>query len=127
MIGSDGLPHDVHPHPRLWGTFPRMLGHYVRQERLVPLEQAVHRMTMLPAQWFGLRDRGTLRAGAFADVVVFDPDSIIDRSTFGDPIRKSEGIDAVIVNGEIVWEHGRPTGRRPGRVLARDPALAIGG
>ena len=125
MIGSDGLPHDVHPHPRLWGTFPRMLGHYVRQEGLVPLEQAVHRMTMLPAQWFGLRDRGILRAGAFADVVVFDPDSITDRSTFSDPIRKSEGIDAVIVNGEIVWEHGSATGRRPGRVLARDPALAI--
>jgi N-acyl-D-amino-acid deacylase len=83
-------------------------------------------MTMLPAQWFGLRDRGTLRAGAFADVVVFDPVSITDRSTFSDPIRKSEGIDAVIVNGEIVWEHGSATGRRPGRVLARDPALAIG-
>ena len=73
MIGSDGLPHDEHPHPRLWGTFPRVLGHYVRDVKLFPLEEAVRRMTALPAAQFGLKDRGSLQPGAYADLVLFDP------------------------------------------------------
>lgn len=125
MIGSDGLPHDVHPHPRLWGTFPRVLGHYARDLGLMPLEEAVRRMTSLPAAWFGLRDRGVLRPGAFADIVIFDPSTIADRATFMKPAQLAAGIDAVIVNGRVVWAQGAHTGARPGRVLARDPSVAI--
>jgi N-acyl-D-amino-acid deacylase len=125
MIGSDGLPHDIHPHPRLWGTFPRVLGHYARDQGLMPLEEAVRRMTSLPARWFGFADRGIVRPGAFADLVIFDPETIADRSTFTTPIQAAAGIDIVIVNGTIVWQDGASTGRRPGRVLARDPSVAI--
>ncbi|MFQ5985087.1 MAG: amidohydrolase family protein, partial [Alphaproteobacteria bacterium] len=91
MIGSDGLPHDAHPHPRLWGTFPRVLGHYARDLGLLALEDAVRRMTGLPAERFGLRDRGVVRAGAFADLVVFDPDRVADRATFDAPTRPASG------------------------------------
>ncbi|MGQ0663638.1 MAG: N-acyl-D-amino-acid deacylase family protein [Pseudomonadota bacterium] len=121
MIGSDGLPHDVHPHPRLWGAFPRVLGHYVRELGLLSLEEAVRRMTGLPARWFGLRDRGRLGPGAFADLVIFDPETILDRATFAEPARPAAGIDTVIVNGQVVWAGGAHTGARPGRVLKRDP------
>ncbi|MBI3707892.1 MAG: D-aminoacylase [Proteobacteria bacterium] len=127
MIGSDGLPHDVHPHPRLWGTFPRVLGHYVREVGLMKLEEAVRRMTSLPARWFGFRDRGVLRQGAFADVVILDPDTVLDRGTFTAPIKPAAGIDKVIVNGALVWADGAETGTRPGRVLRRDAAVAISG
>ncbi len=119
MIGSDGLPHDTHPHPRLWGTFPRILGHYVRDLRLMPLVEAVRKMTSLPAAAFGLMDRGVLREGAFADISLFDPLKIADTATFEVPASPARGIDTVIANGEVVWALGRPTGRRPGRVLAR--------
>jgi N-acyl-D-amino-acid deacylase len=98
MIGSDGLPHDQHPHPRLWGTFPRVLGHYVRDVKLFSLEEAVRRMTALPAAQFGLRDRGVLRAGAYADLVLFDPDTIADRATFEQPKIPAAGIAQVMVN-----------------------------
>jgi N-acyl-D-amino-acid deacylase len=125
MIGSDGLPHDTHPHPRLWGTFPRVLGHYARDERLMPLEEAVRRMTSLPARWFGFRDRGVVCEGAFADLVIFDPEAVADRGTFAKPVQPAAGIDQVIVNGQIAWENGTSTGARPGRVLARDPSVAI--
>lgn len=125
MIGSDGLPHDVHPHPRLWGSFPRVLGHYARDVGLMPLEEAVRRMTSLPAAWFGLRDRGVLRPGAFADIVIFDPETVADRGTFIKPAVPAAGIDAVIVNGRVAWQDGAHTGARAGRVLARDPAVAI--
>jgi N-acyl-D-amino-acid deacylase len=119
MIGSDGLPHDAAPHPRLWGSFPRVLGHYSRGLNLFPLETAVYKMTGLTAKTFGLEDRGVLRAGAFADIAVFDPGEVDDTATFTRPIQPAKGIDTVIVNGAIVWRQGKPTGERTGRVLRR--------
>lgn len=120
MIGSDGLPGDAKPHPRLWGTFPRVLGHYARDVGLFTLEEAVRKMTALPAAEFGLAGRGCLRAGAFADIVVFDPETIADTATYDEPARQAAGIDLVMVNGTIVWMDGSPTGARPGRVLRRN-------
>lgn len=117
MIGSDGLPTDAHPHPRLWGTFPRVLGHYVREVQLFSLEEAVRKMTSLPAACFGLKERGTLRPGNYADLVIFDPDTVSDTATFDDPIRPAHGIEQVMVNGRVVWQDGQHTGARPGRVL----------
>jgi N-acyl-D-amino-acid deacylase len=122
MIGSDGLPHDVHPHPRLWGTFPRVLGHYSRDCGLFSLEEAVRRMTSLPAHWFGFRDRGVVRPGAFADLAVFDPARVKDTGTFTAPARPAEGIELVMVNGRIVWQDGQHTGAHPGHVLRREAA-----
>jgi N-acyl-D-amino-acid deacylase len=119
MIGSDGLPHDEHPHPRLWGTFTRILGHYARDTGLFTLEEAIRRMTSLPATQFGLCERGELRPGAFADLVVLDPMTVRDVATFEHPKRTSVGIDLVLVNGRPVWSHGVATGARPGRVLRR--------
>ena len=117
MIGSDGLPHDEHPHPRLWGTFPRVLGHYSRDLGLFPLEEAVRRMTGYPAATFGLTDRGVIRAGAFADITVFDPETVLDRATFDTPATPAAGIELVLVNGRAVWRDGAVTGERPGRAL----------
>ena len=119
MVGSDGLPHDAFPHPRLWATFPRVLGHYSRDLHLFPLEQAVHKMTGLTARTFGLEGRGVLRAGAWADITIFDPQAVAEAATFQQPIAPSRGIDTVIVNGQIVWRDGKSTSARPGRVLAR--------
>jgi dihydroorotase/N-acyl-D-amino-acid deacylase len=120
MIGSDGLPTlEGKPHPRLYGTFARVLGRYARELGVLSLADAVHRMTGLPASVFGLAGRGVLRRGAFADLVLFDPERIIDRGTFEDPHRQPDGIDAVFVNGVQVVADGRPTGSRPGRVLRR--------
>lgn len=119
MIGSDGLPHDVHPHPRLWGTFPRVLGHYAREVGLFSLEMAVHKMTGLTATTFRLKDRGEIRPGAFADLVLFDPETVIDRATFEDPKRPAAGIGMVMVNGRIALEGGAATGARAGRALRR--------
>jgi N-acyl-D-amino-acid deacylase len=119
MIGSDGLPHDIHPHPRLWGTFPRVLGHYCREVGLFGLEQAVRKMTGLAAARFGLSGRGIVRAGAYADLCVFDPDTVIDRATFAEPTRPAAGIAHVLVNGRPVWSEGKSTGERPGRALRR--------
>jgi N-acyl-D-amino-acid deacylase len=119
MIGSDGLPHDTFPHPRLWGTFPRVLGHYCRELGLFSLEEAIHKMTGLTAKTFGLADRGTLAPGAYADVAIFDPVAVTEGATFQQPITPAIGIDTVIVNGEIVWREGRSTGARPGRILER--------
>ena len=119
MIGSDGSPHDEKPHPRLWGTFPRVLGHYSREIGLFPLETAVHKMTGLPAARFGLADRGVVRPGAAADLVVFDPGTVIDRATYENPVQPAAGIDLVIANGETVRDGARSTGARPGRVLRR--------
>ena len=117
MIGSDGLPHDEHPHPRLWGTFPRVLGHYARDIGLFSLEEAVRRMTSLPAAQFGLTERGVLRPGAYADLVLFDPATVIDRATFENPTVASAGIEQVWVNGRSVWRDGAATGARAGRAL----------
>jgi N-acyl-D-amino-acid deacylase len=119
MIGSDGLPHDEHPHPRLWGTFPRVLGHYRRDVGLFSLEEAVRKMTSITARQFGLKDRGVIRDGAYADLVLFDPDTVADRATFDTPCEPSAGIRMVMVNGRIVWQDGAHTGARPGRALRR--------
>jgi len=117
MVGSDGLPHDARPHPRLWGTFPRVLGHYARDLGLFPLETAVYKMTGLPAAKFGLAGRGVLETGNHADITIFDADTVIDAADFERSTEPAQGIETVIVNGEIVWRHGRATGRRPGRLL----------
>jgi N-acyl-D-amino-acid deacylase len=119
MVGSDGLPHDSAPHPRLWGTFPRVLGHYARGLGLFPLETAVHKMTGLTAQTFGLADRGVLKQGYAADVTIFDAGTVDEAATFARPIQPAKGIEAVIVNGALVWKDGKATGARPGQVLAR--------
>ncbi|HSQ05183.1 MAG TPA: D-aminoacylase, partial [Burkholderiales bacterium] len=117
MIGSDGLPHDAKPHPRLWGTFPRVLGHYARDLKLFPLETAVYKMTGLTAAKFRLEGRGVLKEGHHADITVFDPETVIDAADFQRTTERARGIDAVIVNGEMVWRDGRPTGARPGKLL----------
>jgi N-acyl-D-amino-acid deacylase len=119
MIGSDGLPHDAAPHPRLWGSFARVLGHYSRGLNLFPLETAVYKMTGLTAKTFGLKDRGVLREGAYADIALFDAGSIDEVATFAEPIQPARGIDTVLVNGAVVWRDGKPSGLRPGRVLGR--------
>ncbi len=105
------------PHPRWYGTFPRILGHYVREEGVLSLEEAVRKMTSFPARRMGLLDRGLVRAGMWADLVVFDPDRVIDRATFDDPHQYPEGIDDVIVNGVAVIRGGEHTGAFPGRPL----------
>ena len=122
MIGSDGLPHDEFPHPRLWGTFPRVLGHYSRDVGLFPLEQAVRRMTAVPARVFGLTDRGVVREHAYADLVVLDAGTVIDNANFESPKQQAAGIREVIVNGNPVWHGNTWTGARPGRILKRAPA-----
>ena len=119
MIGSDGLPHDAAPHPRLWGTFPRVLGHYARGLGLFPLETAVHKMTGLTAQTFGLQGRGILKEGYAADITIFDAGTVEESATFARPIQPARGIDAVIVNGALVWKDGKAAGARPGQVLAQ--------
>jgi N-acyl-D-amino-acid deacylase len=124
MIGSDGLPHDAVPHPRLWGTFPRVLGHYGRLLGLFPLETAVYKMTGLTAKNFGLPDRGVLREGAYADLTLFDADEVGDAASYDTPTALSRGIEAVIVNGTVVWRDGRSTGAHPGRVLTCAAAAA---
>ncbi len=127
-IGSDGLALAIdgplrrgHPHPRSFGTFPRVLGVYVRERGVLTLEDAVRKMTSLNAAKLGIRDRGLLRPGAFADVTVFDPARVIDRATYGEPFRYGEGIEHVLVNGSPVLDGGRPTGARPGRALRHAP------
>jgi N-acyl-D-amino-acid deacylase len=119
MIGSDGLPHDAAPHPRLWGSFPRVLGHYSRGLNLFPLETAVYKMTGLTAKSFGLEGRGVLREGAFADIAIFNAGTVDEAASFARPIQPAKGIETVIVNGAVVWKEGKPTGARPGRVLGR--------
>jgi N-acyl-D-amino-acid deacylase len=117
MIGSDSIPAEVHPHPRLWGAFPRLLGRYARELGLFSMEEAVRRITSLPAGRFGLRDRGVVREGASADLVVLDEARVADRSTFESPVARPDGIELVLVNGQAVWRQGAPTGVLPGRVL----------
>ncbi len=119
MVGSDGLPHDVFPHPRLWGAFPRVLGHYARERGLFSLEQAVHKMTGLPADRFRLAERGRIAPGMRADLVVFDPERITDAATFAHPKSPATGIESVYVNGTLAWHQGRHTGARTGQVIRR--------
>lgn len=123
MIASDGLPIDEgRPHPRLWGTFPRVLGHYCRDEGVLGLEEAVHRMSGKPAGVFGLKDRGEIREGAFADLVLFNPKTVIDTATFDAPETPAKGIEQVYVNGQMVWSDLAWTGARPGRRVGREAA-----
>jgi N-acyl-D-amino-acid deacylase len=117
MIGSDGLPHDPRPHPRLWGSFTRVLGHYVRDTGLLTLEEAIRRMTSLTATQFRLRDRGVLAPGAFADMVLLDPAIVAAGATWMEPMRPSAGIDAVWVNGALSWQGGAIGEQRAGRWL----------
>ena len=119
MVASDGLPHDEFPHPRLWGTFPRVLGHYSRELGLMSLEEAVRRMSGLPAAEFGLTGRGVIAVGNHADIVIFDADTVIDRADFSHPTEPAAGIETVFVNGQPVWRDGASTGARPGRALRR--------
>src|SRR5262245_60176491 len=112
MIGSDGIPFDTHPHPRLWGTFPRVLGHYARELKLFSLEDAVRRMTSYSAQRFKLAGRGEVKPGFYADLCVFDPATVIDTATFEKPISPAKGIDTVLCDGQIVWHDGQPGDRK---------------
>ncbi len=125
-IGSDSIAKCRHgplgqgkPHPRAYGAFPRVLGHYSRERGVLTLEEAVHKMTGLPAALLGLSDRGLLREGMAADITLFDPDRVSDRATYQDPRRPAEGIETVLVNGQAVLDQGRITGVLPGRVLHR--------
>lgn len=119
MIGSDGLPHDTFPHPRLWGSFPRVLGHYARERGLFSLETAIHKMTGLPASRFNLAGRGLVQPGHAADLVVFDPQRVADQATFAAPLRPAAGIERVYVNGALAWNGGAATPARAGQVLRR--------
>jgi N-acyl-D-amino-acid deacylase len=123
MIGSDGrlarYGDDSSPHPRAYGTFPRVLGRYSRDLKLFPLETAIYKMTGQSAQRLRLRERGVLRAGNYADVVVFDPATIADKSTFEQPHQYSVGIDYVFVNGVAAVDAGKYMDTRSGRVLKR--------
>ncbi|MCL0089087.1 D-aminoacylase [Dehalococcoidia bacterium] len=127
MIGSDGSALATYgmlnrgkPHPRNYGTFPRVLGKYVRQEKVLPLAEAVRKMTSAPAEKLGLKDRGRIAEGLWADITVFDPQIICDRATYTDPHRYPDGIEYVLVNGTVVIERGEHTGRLAGRVLAHN-------
>ena len=118
MIGSDGIPQlEGKPHPRLVGTFPRVLGEYVRNRGVAPFEEMIRRMTSLPAGRFGLAGRGRIAVDHHADLVLLDAERVIDRATFDDPLTLSDGIEMVVVGGVPVWEAGRDTGQRPGSVL----------
>lgn len=127
MIGSDGLPNDPRPHPRLWGTFPRVLGHYCREEKLFPLAEAVHKMTGLPARRFNLADRGLIRVGYAADLVLFDPATVCDRATYEDPMLAAGGISGVWVNGVFSYGASGATGQRAGRFLPRSGRAQVKG
>jgi N-acyl-D-aspartate/D-glutamate deacylase len=125
-IGSDGSSLAVDgplragvPHPRNFGTFPRVLGRYVRELKVIPLEEAIRKMTSLPASTLGLTDRGTIKPGMWADLVIFDPATVADKATFEDPFQYPVGIDTVLVNGTVVLDEGKHTNARPGKVLKR--------
>jgi N-acyl-D-aspartate/D-glutamate deacylase len=125
-IGSDGSAYAIsgplrrgNPHPRNFGTFPRVLGRYVRELQTLQLEDAIRKMTWLNAAKVGLRDRGLLVPGFYADITLFDPETVIDKSTYTEPFQYSDGIKWVIVNGKVVLEQGEHTGAHPGRALRR--------
>jgi N-acyl-D-aspartate/D-glutamate deacylase len=125
MVGSDGLPNDPLPHPRLWGAFPRVLGHYARDTALISLEEAVRKMTGLTARRFSLNERGEVKVGFHADLVVFDPERVRDAATFTQPRQAADGIDAVWVNGVSTYREQAVTGRRAGRFVARGAASKL--
>lgn len=117
MIGSDGIPHDTTPHPRLYGSFSRVLGHYAREKKLFSVEIAVHKMTGLTAKEFGLTNRGLIKEGYIADITLFDPNRVIDKASFETPTQLSEGIACVIVAGQVLLNQGQRTSARPGVML----------
>lgn len=118
MIGSDGLFRGSHPHPRLWGTFAKVLGHYWRQRKLLSLEKAVHKMTGLTAANFNLTNRGLIVAGYYADLVIFNPEEIGERASYSEPELAASGIQQVLVNGGLSWDNGVATGGRYGRFIS---------
>jgi N-acyl-D-amino-acid deacylase len=120
MVASDGGIGSRHP--RGAGTFPRVLGVYVREKHWLTLPEAILKMTSLPAKRLNWTDRGVIRVGALADLVLFNPETVIDRSTFSNPFALPTGIEKVFVNGVLVWNSNRPTGARPGRALALPPS-----
>ena len=115
MVGSDGIP-DLRgkPHPRLFGTFPRVLGHYVRERGVLSLPEAVRRMTSVAAETFGMSGRGKLLVGHHADLVMFDPQRVIDTATYDEPKQEPAGIDLVVVNGAVAFQAGREGGAHTG-------------
>jgi N-acyl-D-aspartate/D-glutamate deacylase len=120
MIETDGdnVSYGIgFPHPRSYGAFPRVLGRYVREQKLLTLEEAVRRMTSLPAEQVGQHERGKIAEGLFADVTIFDPETVSDRATYTDPHQYSVGIHHLVVNGAPVIRNGAYTGEKPGRVL----------
>ncbi|MFX1358205.1 MAG: amidohydrolase family protein [Promethearchaeota archaeon] len=124
MVGTDGVGVPSKPtlgkyHPRFYGTFPRILGKYVREEKLLVMEDAIRRMTSFPALRLGLMDRGLIREGLYADIVVFNPETVIDKSTYEDPHHFPEGIPHVIVNGTLVVDNNKQKNRYPGKILRR--------
>jgi N-acyl-D-aspartate/D-glutamate deacylase len=121
---TDGPLSQEKSHPRAWGTTARILGHYVCEEKLLPLEEAIRKMTSLPASRMKLRDRGIVRVGMLADLVAFDPATVRERSTYADPSHYSDGIPFVAVAGQLVVDEGRITAARPGRVL-RGPGYTL--
>jgi len=134
LVGSDGncvatygVVSQGLPHPRFYGTFPRILGRYVRDERLIPLEQAVYKMTGGPAKALKMCDRGLLKVGYRADIAIFDPNDFRDEATYANPHRyPSGGRTTVIVNGTVVVENARHTGATPGTVLRRAADGSVG-
>ena len=119
MVAFDGPPNDQHADPRRWGTFTRVLGHYSRKLGLLSLENAVYKMSGKPAEVFGLTGHGQIREDYFANIVVFEPKTVIDTADFENPVKASIGIDTVFVNGRVVWQDGVSTDARPGRVIRR--------
>lgn len=124
-VGSDGLLVGARPHPRAWGTFPHYLGHYVREEGVLGLEDCIAHMTSRPARRLGLRDRGVLRPGAVADLVLFDPTTVAAGATFEHPRRQAVGIPHVLLGGEPVVADGRRTDALPGRALRHHPSTGV--
>jgi dihydroorotase/N-acyl-D-amino-acid deacylase len=120
-LSLDGPLFEPHTHPRSFGSFPRFLGHYVRDEHLMPLEQAIRKITSMPAQREHLVNRGLIKTGFYADITIFDAATIIDRASYTEPTKVSEGVDYVFVNGQLEFDHGALTGAKSGRAL-RGPA-----
>ncbi|HLY93194.1 MAG TPA: amidohydrolase family protein, partial [Candidatus Angelobacter sp.] len=116
-LSLDGPLFEPHTHPRAFGSMARFLGHYVRDMQMLPLEQAIRKITSLPAQRERLVGRGLIKEGFFADITIFDPGSIIDKATYQQPAQLSEGVKFVLVNGQVVFENAKATGAMPGRAL----------